>query len=138
MKKILYYASPFIVFPMLFWADDLLKKIDIFYNAYEFIIACIFVAILLFCALIGSLSATNKKFDYLITAIIPISFFLTLFFALYCEEVYDFVRFSLHHALSIEYYRDWLPCVSIMTAITFITSFKPIRLSKKLSNIDRK
>ena len=137
MKKTIYYVSPFIVFPLVFLLDDLWKSI---YIANYYDVAPVFFKIVafLFPAIIGSLSTTNKKFDYLMTAIVPLSFFLSLFFALYFEEIYECVRFSLDHALNMEYYKLWLPNVVVMTAITFVTSFRPIRISRWLWNTDQK
>ena len=129
MKRILYYVSPFVVFPFVFLMACLLEKID---NIDNVVIALSYVVIFSFSALIGSLSTTNKKFDYLMTAIISVSFFFALFLTLLFDKVYEFVRFSLRHALNMEYYKAWLPVVAVMTVITFITSFRPIRLSKRL------
>ena len=139
MKKILYYVSPFIVFSLIVLADTLLRKIDIIYNVYDVVSVFLYVVIFLSPALIGSLSRTNKKFDYLITVLIPISFFLILFVGLFFDEGCDGKpQLSLYHALNMEYYKVWLPSVAIMTAVTFICSFKPIRISKKLWRIDSK
>ena len=33
---------------------------------------------------------------------------------------------------AMEYYKIWLPIIAIMTVITFVASFKPIRISKKI------
>ena len=130
MKKTLYYISPFIFFSLMHIADDLLRSIDFFYENYKIVSVTFIIMHLFFAALIGSLSTSEKKFDFIMTLILPLSYLLALFFALYCEEVYDCVRFSIHHALNIEYYKAHLPMIIGLTAIVFFFSFKPIRLSK--------
>ena len=131
MKKAIYYASPFILFPIIFGIFTLLDEIDIINSN----ILAVFLLVLFFVttAFLGNLSLTNKKFDYLMTVIVPISFLLTLFIALFFDEGCDGTpQLSIHHALNMEYYKIWLPIVAIMTVITFVASFKPIRISKKI------
>jgi len=36
----------------------------------------------------------------------------------------------LNHVLNMEYYKVWLPISILMAVITFVASFKSIRLSK--------
>ena len=131
MKKIIYYASPFVLFPIICVAYSLLDKIDII----NLNILAVFLCVILFVtsAFLGNLSLTKKKFDYLMTIIVPISFLLTLFIALFFDEGCDGKpQLSLHHALNIEYYKVWLPRVAVMAVITFVASFKPIRISKRI------
>ena len=131
MKKVLYFLSPFLAFSLIFLLDELLYYID-FIN-YTFSFPFFITLLFLSSAIIGSLSRANRIFDYLITVTLPISFFFVLFLSLFFQEIYDCVRFDLHHALNIEYYRAWLPWVLVMTALCFAASFKPIRLSKILN-----
>ena len=138
MKKVLYYISPFIFFSLIYIADDLVRTIDFFYKHYEIVAILLIIMELLFTALIGSLSTSNKKFDYPMTLILPFSYVLSLFLALFCEEIYDCVRFSIHHALNIEYYKAHLPMIIALTAIVFSFSFKPIRLSKIFHSDNKK
>ena len=87
------------------------------------------VLFFLFAAFMGTLSPTEKQFDYLMTLLTPTAFLCTLFVSLYFDEGCDGLpQLSLHHALNMHYYRAWFPYVAIMTGITFITSFKPIRI----------
>ena len=126
MKKAIYYASPFVLFPIILGIFTLLDEINIISSNILAIFSCIILFITT--AFLGSLSLTNKKFDYLMTVIIPISFLLTLFIALFFDEGCDGKsQLSLHHALNIEYYKIWLPIALIMTVITFVASFTPIR-----------
>ena len=127
MKKIIYYIAPFVVFPLFALFINFLDSMEA--NA---VIgrALTLVLFFLFSALMGTLSPTDKKFDCLITLLIPAAFLCTLFVGLYFDEGCDGLpQLSLHHALNMHYYRVWLPYVAIMTGITFIASFKPIRVA---------
>ena len=77
MKKAIYYASPFVLFPIIFGAFTLLDEIDIINS--NIMEVGSFTILFVASAFLGSLSLTNKKFDYLMTAIVPTSFLLTLF-----------------------------------------------------------
>ena len=121
MKKVIYYASPFILFPIIFGVFTLLDEIDIINSN----ILAVFLFVIFF--------VTNKKFDYLMTVIVPISFLLTIFVALFFDEGCDGTpQLSISHALNMEYYKIWLPIVAVMAIITFVASFKPIRISKRI------
>ena len=126
MKKIAYYISPFAILPMLFLLSTLLEGVEILKPIVPyFMIATLF----LFAAVIGTLSQSKAKFDYVVSIIVPLSAFFALFISLLFDEGCDGTpQFSISHALNIEYYRVWLPIVLITMVITFVFSFKPIRL----------
>ena len=127
MKKTIYYIAPFAVFPLLVLLINSLDSMEMQSNIWKPLTLILFF---LFAALMGTLSPMKKKFDYLMTLLIPAAFLCTLFVLLYFDEGCDGLpQLSLHHALNMHYYRVWLPYVAIMTGITFITSFKPIRVS---------
>ena len=127
MKKTIYYIAPFVVFPLLVLLINSLDSMEMQSNIWKPLTLILFF---LFAALMGTLSPTERKFDYLMTLLIPAAFLCTLFVLLYFDEGCDGLpQFSLHHALNMHYYRVWLPYVAIMTGITFVTSFKPIRVS---------
>ena len=129
MKRATYYIAPFVVFPLLVLLINFLDSMEMQSNIWQ---ALTLVLFFLFAALMGTLSPTEKTFDYLMTLLIPAAFLCTLFVSLYFDEGCDGLpQLSLHHALNMHYYRVWLPYVAIMTGITFITSFKPIRVAKK-------
>ena len=131
MKKAIYYASPFILFPIIFGIFTLLDEIDIINS--NILAVFLFVLFFVTTAFLGNLSLTNKKFDYLMTGIVPLACFFALFIALFFDEGCDGTpQLSIHHALNMEYYKIWLPIVAIMTVITFVASFKPIRFSKRI------
>ncbi len=127
MKKTIYYIAPFAVFPLLVLLINCLDSMEMQSNIWKPLTLILFF---LFAALMGTLSPTERKFDYLMSLLIPAAFLCTLFVLLYFDEGCDGLpQLSLHHALNMHYYRVWLPYVAIMTGITFITSFKPIRVS---------
>ena len=129
MKKTIYYLAPFAVFPLLVLLINSLDSMEMQSNIWKPLTLILFF---LFAALMGTLSPTERKFDYLMSLLIPAAFLCTLFVLLYFDEGCDGLpQFSLHHALNMHYYRVWLPYVAVMTGITFITSFKPIRLAGK-------
>ena len=120
MKKIAYYFSPFVIFTLLFLLATLLDSTEIL----EFIV---FASLFLFAAVLGIISPSRAKFDYLITIIVPVSLFFAEFIVLLFDEGCDGTpQVSLSHALNIEYYRSWLPTVLVVTVIAFVFSFKPI------------
>ena len=130
MKKTIYYFSPFVIIPIIFLIATLLESVEILKPTAPFFL---FTALFIFSLAIGVLSPTKTTFDYAITAIIPCSVLLSLFVGLFFDEGCDGKpQLSLSHALNMEYYKIWLPIVAIMTVITFIASFKPIRISKKI------
>ena len=130
MKKALYYAAPFIFFPIGFGVLTWLDSIEIATSGIIMIAACA----LLLCtsALLGSLSPSERTFDFGMTLTVPLSFFCTLFVALFFDAGCDGApQLSLDHALNMEYYVAWLPMVILMTTITFLASLRPIRIRKQ-------
>lgn len=135
MKKAIYYIAPFVVFPLLFLLINSLDKMGTNTDTWQ---ALTLILFFMFSALMGTLSPTEKKFDYLITLLTPTAFLCTLFVFLYFDEGCDGLpQLSLHHALNVHYYRVWLPYVVLMTGITFITSCKPIRIRNVRKRINK-
>ena len=135
MKRATYYIAPFVVFPLLVLLINLLDSIEMQSNIWQALTLMLFF---MFSALMGTLSPTEKKFDYLITLLTPTAFLCTLFVFLYFDEGCDGLpQLSLHHALNVHYYRVWLPYVVLMTGITFITSCKPIRIRNVRKRINK-
>ncbi len=129
-KKIIYYAAPFVFFFLVFLLVSLLDSTDIIGSGPVFILMCILL--LSFPIIIGGFSPSDKKFDYIITAIVPLALLFTLFIFLFFAEGCDGKpRLSISHALNIEYYKTYFPIAAILTVSTFVASFKPIRFIKK-------
>ncbi|MBE6670865.1 MAG: hypothetical protein E7593_01525 [Ruminococcaceae bacterium] len=125
MKKTMYYFSPFVIFLIFFLISNLLESVEILDPIMPYFA---FVMLFLFAAVIGTLSQSKAKFDYIMTAIIPLAVAFSLFIALFFAEGCDGTpQLSIYHSLNIEYYLSWLPRALEMMAITFIFSFKPVR-----------
>ena len=125
MKKTAYYISPFVIVPIFFLIASLLESAEILKTIVPYFM---FGTLFLFAVVIGMLSPLKAKFDYIMTAIVPLSVFFALFISLLFDDGCDGMpQFSLSHALNIEYYRSWLPIALVMMVITFVFSFKPIR-----------
>lgn len=125
MKKTVYYFCPFIIIPILFLTLTLLESMDVLRSIMPYLL---FAVLFLFSAIIGVLSPTSRKFDYIMTTLIPISVLFSLFIALFFDKGCDGkAQLSLSHATNIEYYYSWLPIAAIMMVITFIASFKSVR-----------
>jgi hypothetical protein len=125
MKKAIYYVSPFVIIPIIFLITNLLESVEMLNPIAPYFV---FASLFLVAVLIGIISQSKLKFDYIITAFIPLSVFLALFVSLLFDEGCGGTpQFSLRHALNIEYYRIWLPIAIIMMVVTFVFSFKPIR-----------
>ena len=122
LKKIMYYISPFIFIPclclLLGWMS-VEGLINI--NVYGFGVLLFIIS-----AVIGNLSPNDKKFDYLITLLVPLALFLTMFFA-------GFLDTSEFHS-GHDFERGWecavqIPVMYLITAAaTFGASFGPIRI----------
>ena len=124
MKKTIYYFSPFVINPIIFLTATLLESAEILKPIVPYFM---FASLFLFAAVIGIISPSRAKFDYLITIIVPVSVFFALFISLFFDEGCDGTpQLSFSHALNIEYYRSWLPMALVMTIIAFVFSFKPI------------
>ena len=127
LKKIMYYISPFIFIPCLcflidwIWVSDLINI-----SVYSFGISLFVLS-----SIIGNLSPNDKKFDYVITVLVPLALFLTLFFAGFL----DTEEFHSGHDLE----RGWKSAVQIFylimypvtAAAAFAASFKPVRILRK-------
>ena len=123
MKKTIYYLSPFIISPFLVGALSLLDG-----KLTGVVKICFWVILCLYAALMGSFSSTERKFDYLMTAVMPLSLAFALFIVLLLDNGFSF---SLSHALNFEYYFAWLPMFLLTAFVTFAASFQPIRIKYK-------
>jgi len=125
MKKAVYYFSPFVIIPIIFLITTLFESVEVLEPIAPYFV---FASLFLFAVLIGTMSQSKTKFDYIMTFFVPLSVFLTLFVSLLFDEGCDGTpQLSLSHALNVQYYRAWLPIAIIMTVITFVFSFQPIR-----------
>ena len=109
---------------------DFLYKIDLI----ELSPYILFASLILTSIIFGNLSPTNKKFDYLMTAIVPLSFFLLMFVVGFLDKNDLETRFHLYKAFRAAF-QPWVlfDCLA-MALTTFLASFKPIRIIKLDSN----
>ena len=125
MKKTMRYFSPLVITPIIFLIATLLENAEASEPIVPFVL---FPALLLLAVAVGILSPLKTRFDYIMTALVPISVFFSLFICLFFDEgCGGTAQLSFNHALNIEYYRSWLPMTLVMTIITFVFSFNPIR-----------
>ena len=128
MKKF-YYAVPFLAFPLVYLLVTAIDGLNIVNT--EITRWATVALFLLLSAAVGNLSPAKTRFDVIITALVPISFYLTLFVTLFFDEGCDGgPQLSLSHALNAAYYKQWFFWVAAMTVIAFAASFKPIRIIK--------
>ena len=134
MKKAIYYLSPMGAILIIFSLVTILENFEVSSSLVPFFTIA---ALLLFSATIGLFSPAKTLFDYIITATVPASVFLSLFVGLIFDRGCDGTpQLSLSHATNPGYYLAWLPMALIMAAITFAFSFKPLRgLVKRFFNI---
>ena len=123
MKKV-YYIFPFAFVPMLLLLCDLLTTFEIInISPSIFSLVLIFVGVV-----VGNLSVSSKKFDYIMTTLMPLSFFCWMFIIGYFTADDLETRFNFRIAFELVSYPWTLSTCSIMLLTTFVASFKPIRI----------
>ena len=126
MKKILYYVIPFVAFPILLLLCGVIDEKLLQMSPYT-----ISAALLLFSAAMGFFSTTNKTFDYLLTAIMPLSFFCCMFVLGFFDMNDAQTIFSLHKAVEAAFQPISLQLYFLIGITTFLASFKCFRNVKK-------
>ena len=124
MKKALYYLSPFILVPFsafIMEACDNMKIVKM--SAVWF-----FGIYIILSAIIGNLTPTKMKFDYIMTALMPLSLFCTMFAAglLHREDLGS--RFHFDKAFETALQPILLVLYLFMGLVVLGTSFYKIRL----------
>lgn len=123
----LYYAIPFVVVPLLFLLCEVLSNIKLLQMS-PYILG---IALLLFAGAIGFFSPTHRTFDYLLTAITPISFFCWMVVVGFLDKSDLGTRFHLYKAVSVAFQPIALQLYLFMAIVTFLTSFDRFRDIKK-------
>lgn len=127
MKKKLYYVLPFVAVPLLLLICDMLDNMNILQMS-----SYIGTAVLLFFSVVmGFFSTTNKTFDYLLTAIMPLSFFCCMFVLGFFDMNDAQTIFSLHKAVKAAFQPICLQLYFLMGITAFLASFKRFRNVKK-------
>ena len=131
MKKFLYYLTPFIVIPFVTLIVDFLDEVGLInMTPLPFVIILALIGIV-----IGNLSSSSKKFDYIIALLVPIAFFALMFvlglFETNCDNEPLFsVRIAFETAI-----QSWAIVNYIVMAVaTFFASYKSLRISEILKN----
>lgn len=126
MKK-LYYFIPFILVPSALLLCEFLDNTGIIKMNPTImgIILCLISAIM------GNFTPTNKKFDYLISAIMPLSLFVIMFVIGFLDETETYSRFDLGIAIKVSTQPPALLMCLGMAFAAFILSFKSFRLIKR-------
>ena len=128
MKKILYYIAPFVIIPLSLLLFELIAQEVIKTNGYFFLNAIL----LIICIVIGNLSPSHNKFDYIITLLLPLSLFCFMFIVGFLDSTETYARFSFERALNVALQTDILVTYFIMLIASFWASFKPFRIMKKI------
>ena len=123
MKKKLYYALPFIVVPALMLFCELLDNIELI-EMNPYIMGAF---LLLFSALFGFLSPSDRSVDYVIAIVMPLSLFCFMFVVGFLSSSDLGTRFHLHKAVDISFQPIALFLYVAMTIIAFVASLKFFR-----------
>lgn len=127
MKQKLYYAIPFVAVPLLLLLCEVLDTMKLVQMSPHILGA----VLLLFSAAMGSFSATNRTFDYLLTAIMPLSLFCCMFAVGFLDKCDLETRFHLYKAVNAASQPVVLLLYLLMAIVTFLASFKCFRNNKK-------
>ena len=126
MKK-LYYAVPFIVVPISILLCELLDNTGVLkMSPYVF-----GVVIVLLSAVLANLTPTHKKFDYYLTAIMPLALVIFLFAVGFLDATETRDGFDLNRAFKVATQPVALLMYCIMAVTTFVASYKGFRFLRR-------
>ena len=123
MKQKLYYAIPFAAVPFLLLLCEVLDNMKLLQMS-PYILGAV---ILLFSVAMGFFSTTLKTFDYLLTAIMPMSLFCCMFVGGFLDKNDLETRFYLYRAVDVTFQPLALLLYFLMAIVTFLASFKRFR-----------
>ena len=131
MKQKLYYAIPFAAVPFLLLLCEVLDNMKLLQMS-PYILGAV---ILLFSVAMGFFSTTLKTFDYLLTAIMPMSLFCCMFVGGFLDKNDLETRFYLYRAVDVTFQPLALLLYFLMAIVTFLASFKRFRdIKNRTSN----
>ena len=128
MKKVIYYSSPIIAFPIIFILLEILDDSRIL----ELSPLIIFALVLVTAAIISNFSPSDRLFDLIITIIIPLSLICTMLIVGFLDKDDMETRFHIDRALEAAFQPLYLQLCLISLLTAFLFSFKKIRLIKIL------
>ena len=123
MKKKLYYVIPFIVVPILMLLCEILDNTGLL-NMSPYIL-CGVLAVS--SAVFGFLSPSNQTMDYLLTLIMPLSLFCTMFVVGFLSKSDMGSRFHIYKAVDAAVQPIALILYFTMAIITLLASLKYFR-----------
>ena len=124
MKKTIYYVCPFIIIPCLCLLCEFLNKRDVLEIYPYFFLAILFII----SAMIANFTPTQKNFDFIITAILPLSMFFTMFIGGFIDETDLGGRFYMYRAFEVAFQPLALMLYFMMGLTTFFASYKSFRI----------
>jgi hypothetical protein len=140
MSKKLYYVIPFVAIPVI------MLLIERFVTPLNIVAMFAFysglISLLLFSAIIGFLSPSKKTFDYLLTFLVPLALFCTMFVCGFLDKTDLETRFHLYKAVKTAFQPVILQLYLAMPVTTFVASFKGFKnvenvVSNKLNSQKR-
>ena len=131
VKKTIYYVCPFIIIPCLCLLCEFLNKRDVLEIYPYFFLAILFII----SAMIANFTPTQKNFDFIITAILPLSMFFTMFIGGFIDETDLGGRFYMYRAFEVAFKPFALIEYLIIAVLAFISSFKLFRISRIIIKI---
>ena len=123
MKKKLYYAIPFVAVPLLLLLCELFDNMNLLQMSPYILIA----VLILFSLVMGFFSPTHRKFDYLLSGIMPLSLFCCLFVVGFLDKTDLETRFHLYKAVNTAFQPVALHLYFLMAIATFLASYKCLR-----------
>ena len=131
MKKKLYYVMPFITFTLLAVLVELLVDWKLIPISPYVLIALLLLA----SAVFGFFSSTDRTFDYLMTAIMPLSLFCLMFIVGFLSKSDLETRFHLDEAIETAFQPIAFILYFLMAFVTLWASFKHFRsIKNRISN----
>ena len=123
MKQKLYYAIPFAAIPLLLLLCVVLDNMKLLQMS-PYILGAV---LLLLSMAMGFFSTTHRTFDYLLTAIMPLSLFCCMFVVGFLAKGDLETRFHLYKAINAAFQPIALLLYLLMAVVTFLASFKRFR-----------
>ena len=130
MKKTIYYICPFIIVPCSCLLSEFLNKRDVLnMNPYIF-----FAELFIISAIIGNLTPTHRRFDYIMTIIMPLSLFISMFIGGFIDETDLGGRFYMYRAFEVAFQPLALMIYFMMGLTAFFASYKSFRLIRRIKS----
>lgn len=123
MKKKLFYAIPFAAVPLLLGLCEVLDNGKVLPMS-PYILSAL---LLLFSVAMGFFSTTHRTFDYLLTALVPLSLFCCMFVGGFLDKSDLETRFHLYKAVKTAFQPIVLQLYLLMAITTFVSSFRLFR-----------